>query len=258
MNSPRKPYQGNILLYALIVVGIIGLISAWSMKSTSVSVQTSQKTFEMQANTANDQGTTIRDAFSLMQTNNNVSPNSIYISTPAGTIANATPGAAGNTIVAGTGINTGGWLYDTTNGGTSWRQNIQTEVQANPITATTPNPSGWIIKTTADATTALGAPVVKLKGVGADANADYVAVAYDIKLGVCQYINLKAGRGNATDNPPTSTGYSLAAWQTPSTPIDLSAGFPTGAGIANLNGSEHGCFVTTDGKYVAYAVLQGY
>lgn len=250
-----KQQHGNILVVLLIVLGIIGLITAWQMKSPPTTIQTSQKANEMQANTLNGQGTTLRDAVALM-TNNAVSPNSIYISTPNGTIANATPGAAGNTIKAGAGANASSFLYDPSNGGTSWRQDVQAEVMANPITAITPNPSGWIIKTTADDSTAMGTPTVKLKSIGVDANADYIAVAYDIKLGACQYVNFKAGNSLAADIPPVSTGYALAAWQTPGTVIDLSAGFPTAAGTANINGASQGCFVTTDGKYVVFTVLQ--
>lgn len=248
--SIKKQHGMAVLSMIFIAIAMVGVLAAYLAYSKPSNVSTGQKSSELMSSSLIDQGNSLRDGFALMLSKG-TSANSIFISTLNGAITNAAPGAAGNTIKAGAGSNASNWMYDTTNGGTS-KQDIMPNAQANITT----NPSGWIIKTTADDATAAGAAVVKLKGIGVDANADFVALAYDIKLGVCQSINVAVNGSLITDNPPVSTGIALAAWQTPGAAVDLSAGFTTGAGIAAINGASQGCFTTSDGKYVYFTVLQ--
>jgi hypothetical protein len=250
MKTRFKQHGMAVLSMIFIAIAMVGVLAAYLAYSKPSNVSTGQKSSELMSSSLIDQGNAIRDGFALMLSKG-TSANSIYNSTLNGTIADATPGAAGNTIKAGAGANNANWMYDPTNGGTS-RQDVMPDAMANSTT----NRAGWVIKTTADDATASGAPVVKLKGVGADANEDFVALAYDIKLGVCQAVNKSVNGALITDNPPVSTGIALAAWQTPGAAVDLSAGFSTGAGIANINGQNQGCFATSDGKYVYFTVLQ--
>lgn len=239
-----------VLSMIFIAIAMVGVLAAYLAYSKPSNVSTGQKSSELMSSSLIDQGNSIRDGYALMLSKG-TSGSSIYVSTLNSTIANATPGAAGNTIKAGAGSNASNWMYDTSNGGTS-KQDIMPDAQANITT----NHAGWIIKTTADDATGAGSAVVKLKGVGVDANADFVALAYDIKLGVCQAINKAINGALLADNPPVSTGIALAAWQTPGTAADMSAGFTTGAGIASINGASQGCFETSDGKYVYFTVMQ--
>lgn len=94
------------------------------------------------------------------------------------------------------------------------------------------SPANWIWKVDGS-----GNPVVKINGLGIDANADYVIIQPDLSISACYGVN-QLLHGTAT--PPTVTGpATFSAWTTPATAIDLSAANAT-------SGWTEGCFKYVD------------
>lgn len=90
-----------------------------------------------------------------------------------------------------------------------------------------------------------GNAMVKIKGIGVDATADYVVALGDLTQAVCQQIN-QVLFGSTTI--PTPAAGTLANWTTATTAIDLSADNA-------VNGKDRACIQTTDSKYVYYQVV---
>lgn len=90
-----------------------------------------------------------------------------------------------------------------------------------------------------------GNAVVKIKGIGVDATADYVVALGDLTQSVCQQINQVIFGSTTIPAPATGT---LANWTTAATALDLSADNA-------VNGKDMACIQTTDTKYVYYQVV---
>lgn len=237
-NCKRRQGGMAILSMIFVAIGLVAVLASYLVYSKTSNTSSVSTSSPVSASLI-EQGASLRDGAQMMQSKG-ISLGSIYTSTTNGVIASAA------TIIQGAGSNNGSWMYDATNGGTA-RLDVMPDAMANQAT----NPSQWVIKTSSDDATSTGSAVVKIKGVGADATADLVAAAYDLKLSVCQAINTRLNSAAATATPPAS-GKALSAWQTPGTAVDLSAG------IAGIDGVMQGCVGTSDSKYVYYMVLQAY
>lgn len=227
--------QGGMAILSIIFVAVALIAVLAAYLTFSKPSPTTAANPGVVASSITDQGSLIGTMLLARQ----AGINSVYSSQPAATIA------AASTIIAGAGSNAGSWIYDQTNSGMT-KQSIMTSAMANQST----NPSQWVVKTTADSTTAAGVPVVSIKGVGTDAAPDNVIAAYDLSLSVCQAINAAVNQAAITATPPAS-GIALADWQTPSTVIDL-----VSTPVAGITGVLQGCVGTSDAKYVYYSVTK--
>lgn len=96
----------------------------------------------------------------------------------------------------------------------------------------TNSPTNWVWKVDGS-----GNPVVKINGLGIDANPDYVLIMPDLSYEACKGVNQLLFN---YPPPPTITGpATFSAWTTPSAAIDLSASGATG-------GRTEGCFIYVD------------
>lgn len=89
---------------------------------------------------------------------------------------------------------------------------------------------------------------VKIKGIGADASADFVVTLGDLSLEVCERIN------NMLYNIPMGTA-PLAGVGTLANYTTLPAAIDLSASLAGRDGKTDLCVATSDSKYVYYKVM---
>ncbi len=110
----------------------------------------------------------------------------------------------------------------------------------SPKAVVTPGTDVWVYKKT-----------VKIKGIGLDANPDYLVALPNVTLETCRHINNQVHNTALSATPPTGAG-TLADWKDgvdgSDTAVDMSA-------VAAVDTWSEGCMATSDTKYVHFQVV---
>ena len=197
-----------VSLIILVVALFAVVIAAMTIAGRSTSTTGSEQAGKVHASVIVQQGNNLKGGFDVMINGKSIAINQITFDNAA---------------------NTG--LFHPTDG------TVPEQIPPSEALVTATNK--WVFKRDNN-----GDAVVKLKGIGLDANADYVIALVDLKSAVCEQINKML---YGTSNVPSVT-IASTAWNTPETAVDLSAD-------DNVDRRPYQCVKTSDDKYVYYQVI---